>query len=58
MADGVWACLVELYKAVEATGRWPEALRGGVICLLPKAGVQATTVSPLEASPVVLLPLL
>ena len=33
-------------------------MRGGVICLLPKAGVQATTQSPLEARPVVLLPLL
>ena len=54
----VWACVVELYEAVEATGRWPEALRGGVICLIPKAGVQAITVTPLEARPVVLLPLL
>ena len=33
-------------------------MRGGVICLLPKAGVQASTVNPLEARPVVLLPLL
>ena len=33
-------------------------MRGGVIFLLPKAGVQATTVNPLEARPVVLLPLL
>ena len=54
----VWACIAELFRAVEAAGRWPEALRGGVICLLPKAGVQASTVNPLEARPVVLLPLL
>ena len=54
----VWTCVVGLFEAVETTGRWPEALRGGVICLLPKAGVQATTVRPLEARPVVLLPLL
>ena len=54
----VWRCVVTLFKAVELAGRWPEALRGGVICLLPKAGVQATTTSPLEARPVVLLPLL
>ena len=32
----VWVCIVELFRAVEAAGRWPEALRGGVICLLPK----------------------
>ena len=54
----VWACIAELFRAVEAAGRWPEALRGGVICLLPKAGVQASTVNLLEARPVVLLPLL
>ena len=54
----VWSCVVQLFKVVEKTGRWPAALRGGVICLLPKGGVQATTVTPLEARPVVLLPLL
>ena len=54
----VWQFAVALFKVVEHTGRWPEALRGGVICLLPKAGAQATTNSPLEARPVVLLPLL
>ena len=54
----VWGCVAELFKVVETFGRWPAALRGGVICLLPKAGVQATTVNPLEAWPVVLLPLL
>ena len=53
-----WGCVAELFKVVETFGRWPAALRGGVICLLPKAGVQATTVNPLEARPVVLLPLL
>jgi hypothetical protein len=47
--------LAILFKAVEDAGRWPESLRGGVVCLLPKAGVQATTSTPLEARPVVLL---
>jgi len=54
----VWGCVAELFKVVETFRRWPAALRGGVICLLPKAGVQATTVNPLETRPVVLLPLL
>ncbi len=54
----VWVCITDLFKAMAAVGRWPEALRGGVICLLPTAGVQATTESPLEARPIVLLPLL
>ena len=45
----VWGCVAELFKVVETFGRWPAALRGGVICLLPNAGVQATTVNPLEA---------
>ena len=35
----VWGCVAELFKVVETFGRWPAALRGGVICLLPKAGV-------------------
>ena len=46
----VWHCLAILFKAVEEAGRWPTSLRGGVVCLLPKAGVQATTSTPLEAS--------
>ena len=53
-----WQCVAALFRAVEAAGRWPDALRGGVICLLPKAGVQASTNNPLDARPVVLLPLL
>ena len=54
----VWHCLAILFKAVEEAGRWPTSLRGGVVCLLPKAGLQATTSTPLEARPVVLLPML
>jgi hypothetical protein len=54
----VCRCIVTLFKAVELAGKWPEGLLGGIICLLPKAGVQASTNSPLEARPVVLLPLL
>ena len=54
----VWSCIVRLFKLVEKLGRWPAALRGGVICLLPKAGAQATTATPMEARPVVLLPML
>ena len=50
--------MVILFKAVEEAGRWPTSLRGGVVCLLPKAGVQANTSTPLEARPVVLLSLL
>jgi hypothetical protein len=54
----VWHCIAILFKAIEVAGHWPSALRGGVVCLLPKAGVQATTSTPLEARPVVLLPML
>ena len=54
----VWRCIVTIFKAVELAGKWPEGLMGGIMCLLPKAGVQASTNSPLEARPVVLLPLL
>ncbi len=39
----IWSCIAILFKAVEDIGRWPSSLRGGVVCLLPKAGVQATT---------------
>jgi hypothetical protein len=53
-----WQCVVALFRAVEAAGRWPDALRGGVTCLLPKAGLQASTNNPLDARPVVPLPLL
>jgi hypothetical protein len=53
-----WSCIAQLFRAVETAGRWPAALRGGVICLLPKGGAQVTTKDPLEARPVVLLPLL
>ena len=53
-----WPCIAQLFRAVETAGRWPAALRGGVICLLPKGGAQVTTKDPLEARPVVLLPLL
>ena len=35
-----------------------EVAQSGVVCLLPKCGVQATTSTPLEARPVVLLPML
>ena len=54
----VWHLVAILFEAVEAVGRWPDALRGGVVCLLPKGGRQATTSTPLEARPVVLLPML
>ena len=54
----VWHLVAVLFEAVEAVGRWPDALRGGVVCLLPKGGRQATTGTPLEARPVVLLPML
>jgi hypothetical protein len=54
----VWHLVTILFAAVEAAGRWPTALRGGVVCLLPKAGRQATTSTPLDARPVVLLPML
>jgi hypothetical protein len=54
----VWHLIAILFEVVEAAGRWPAALRGGVVCLLPKAGRQATTSTPLEARPVVLLPML
>ncbi len=52
----VWYCIAILFKAVEEAGHWPSSLRGGVVCLLPKAGLQATTSKSLEARPVVLLP--
>jgi hypothetical protein len=51
----VWELVAQLLATVEAAGRWPRQLRQGVVCLLPKAGVQATTCTPLEARPVVLL---
>jgi hypothetical protein len=54
----VWSCIVDLFRAVEATSEWPAALQGGVICLLLTAWTQATTANPLEARPVVLLSLL
>ena len=54
----VWACIAILFQTIEATGTWPSYLRGGVVCLLPKGGAQATTTNPLDARPVVLLPLL
>ena len=54
----VWACIAVLFQTIEATGTWPAALRGGVVCLLPKGGAQATTTNPLDARRVVLLPLL
>ena len=53
--DGVWRAVAALIYAVEQTGRWPEALRGGIICLTPKGGVQASAQAPLEARPIVLL---
>ena len=47
----VWVCVAELFRIVEVAGRWPAALRGGVICLLPKAGVQATSATPWMLDP-------
>ena len=44
-----------LIVMVENTGRWPEGLRGGIICLTPKGGIQASAQTPLEARPIVLL---
>jgi hypothetical protein len=51
----VWELVAQLLAAVEEASCWPRQLRQGVVCLLPKAGVQATTCTPLEARPVVLL---
>ena len=36
--DGVWRAIATLISAVDHLGRWPEALRGGIICLTPKRG--------------------
>ena len=47
--------MATLISTVEHLGRWPEALRGGIICLTPKGGVQASAQAPLEARPTVLL---
>jgi hypothetical protein len=47
--------MAKLISAVESVGRWPEALRGGIICLTPKRGVQASARASLEARPIVLL---
>jgi hypothetical protein len=44
-----------LISTVESAGRWPEALRGGIICLTPTGGVQASAQALLEARPIVLL---
>ena len=52
---GAWRAIATLIDAVEHLGRWPEALRGGIICLTPKNGVQASVQNPLEARPIVLL---
>ena len=52
---GAWRAIATLIDAVEHLGRWPEALRGGIICLTPKNGVQASAQNPLEARPIVLL---
>ncbi len=51
----VWQRIAEFLRLVEKLGRWPCALRRGLICLLPKNGVQASAQNPLEARPVVLL---
>ena len=54
----VWHLIAALFETVEKVGHWPFALRGGVAFLLPKGGRQAATSTPLEARPVVLLPML
>jgi hypothetical protein len=53
--QSVWCTVAVLIAMVESIGRWPEALRGGIICLTPKGGVQASAQTPLEARPIVLL---
>jgi hypothetical protein len=53
--QSVWCTVAALITMVESIGRWPEALRGGIICLTPKGGVQASAQTPLEARPIVLL---
>ena len=53
--DATWEAIAAFFQLVEETGKWPEALRGGLICLLPKNGVQASAENPLDARPVVLL---
>ncbi len=51
----VWNEVAKLLAVIETVGHWPEALRSGTICLLPKGGLQAGAAAPLEARPVVLL---
>ena len=53
--QAVWRAMATLIRTVESIGGWPEALRGGIICLTPKGGVQASAQAPLEAGPIVLL---
>ena len=53
-----WELVAQLLAAVEEAGCWPRQLRQGVVCLSPKACVQATARAPLEARPVVLLSLI
>ena len=53
--SAVWRAVADMLQVVEISGRWPAALKGGLICLLPKNGVQASAQNPLEARPVVLL---
>ena len=36
--QAVWRAMATLIRTVESIGRWPEALRGGIICLAPKGG--------------------
>ena len=50
-----WEAIAAFLQLVEETGKWPEAFRGGLICLLPKNGLQASAQNPLDARPVVLL---
>ena len=56
--EGCWKKLSELYHAVEKTGRWPQELRKGIICLLPKGDAEVSIARPGEARPVVLLPMI
>ena len=44
--DGVWSAIVTLISAVEHLGRWPEALRGRIICLTPKGGCKSARRPP------------
>ena len=44
--QAVWRAMATLISTVESAGRWPEALRGGIICLTPKGGCKPAPKRP------------